>query len=131
MENVQGETMKKTVLLVEDDDFINDIYNVKLSYEGINVVVAMNGAEAINHLENGVKPNLILLDLVMPVMDGMGVLRRLKSTEAWKDIPVVLLTNLSDKGQIEECLNLGANDYIVKSHFTPTEVMAKVEALMS
>ncbi len=117
---------KKKVLLVEDDVFVSDIYQVKMHGEGIEVIVAMNGMEAIKSLEEGVMPDLILLDIVMPYMDGIEVLKRLKASDAWKNIPVILLTNLSDKIQVDECLGLGADDYLIKSHFTPSEVMAKV-----
>lgn len=121
----------KKILLVEDDVFVSDIYQVKLSGEGIDVTAAMNGAEAIKALEGGLVPDLILLDIVMPYMDGMEVLRALKSNDAWKSLPVILLTNLSDKAQVDECLSLGANDYLVKSNFTPSEVMKKVYAVLS
>ncbi|MDD5084248.1 MAG: response regulator [Candidatus Moranbacteria bacterium] len=121
---------KKKVMLVEDDVFVSDIYQVKMHGEGLEVIVAMNGMEAIKHLEEGSIPDLILLDIVMPYMDGMEVLRRIKANEVWKNIPVMLLTNLSEKSQIEECMNLGANDYLIKSHFTPSEVMKKVYSLL-
>ncbi len=121
---------KKKVMLVEDDVFVSDIYQVKMHNEGIEVIVAMNGMEAVEHLEKGIMPDLILLDIVMPYMDGMAVLKRIKAEEAWKNIPVILLTNLSDRSQVDECLSLGANDYLIKSHFTPSEVMKKVYSLL-
>jgi two-component system alkaline phosphatase synthesis response regulator PhoP len=127
---METEKAKKKILLVEDDVFVSDIYQVKMHNEGIDVTVAMNGVEAIESLETGLIPDLILLDIVMPYMDGMEVLRRIKAKEEWKNIPVVLLTNLSDRSQVEDCLALGANDYLIKSHFTPSEVMAKIYALL-
>lgn len=123
--------MKRKVLLVEDDSFLSDIYQVKMTNEGFEVTAAMNGLEAIESLENGLKPDLILLDIIMPYMDGMEVLRRVKSSESWKSIPVVLLTNLSDKSQIEECMALGASDYLVKSHYTPSKVMERIYSLLN
>lgn len=120
----------KKVLLVEDDVFVSDIYHVKLSGEGLDVTKAMNGAEALKTLEDGLVPDLILLDIVMPFMDGMDTLKALKKNESWKDIPVVMLTNLYDKARVDECLGLGARDYIIKSHFTPSEVLAKVRSLL-
>ena len=121
---------KKKVMLVEDDVFVSDIYQVKMHNEGIEVIVAMNGMEAVEHLEKGIMPDLILLDIVMPYMDGMAVLKRIKADDRWKNIPVILLTNLSDRSQVDECLSLGANDYLIKSHFTPSEVMKKVYSLL-
>lgn len=121
---------KGHIMIVEDDVFVSDIYQVKVHVEGYDAIVAMNGMEAVKHLEEGKKPDLILLDIVMPYMDGMETLKRLNANEEWKNIPVIMLTNLSDKSQVEECLSLGAKDYIIKSHFTPSEVMAKVYAVL-
>lgn len=120
---------KKKVMLVEDDIFVSDIYQLKLKTENIDVIVAMNGAEALKKLEE-VIPDLILLDIVMPYMGGIELLREIKKKGEWKDIPVVMLTNLSDRVQIDECMDLGANDYIIKSHFTPSEVMTKVSSFL-
>lgn len=120
---------KKTILLVEDDIFVSDIYQTKLGQEGFQVLVAENGMEAVKKLESSI-PDLILLDIVMPYMDGMEVLRKLKERKEWKDIPVMLLTNLSDKEKVDEGMGLGASDYLIKSHFTPSEVVAKVRTLL-
>ncbi len=120
---------KKTILLVEDDIFVSDIYQTKLGQEGFQVLVAENGMEAVRKLEKSI-PDLILLDIVMPYMDGMEVLRKIKEKKEWKDIPVVLLTNLSDKERVDEGMGLGASDYLIKSHFTPSEVVAKVRSLL-
>ncbi len=119
---------EKTILLVEDDVFISDIYNVKLNAVGYNVVLANNGREAIEKLRDGLVPNLILLDIVMPYMDGFDFLNAKNEVQEWKDIPVVLLTNLSQKEDVEQAMELGAKDYLIKSHFTPTEVLTKVKA---
>jgi len=117
---------KKTIMIVEDDTFVMDIYQTKIIKEGINVISAINGMEAIKKLEAGEKPDLILLDILMPYMGGLELLKKLKEDEKLKNIPVVLLTNLSQKEEIEEGLNLGAKDYLIKSHFTPSEVMEKI-----
>jgi DNA-binding response OmpR family regulator len=121
--------VKKTILLVEDDAFVSDIYQTKLTQEGYGVVLAENGLEAMKRLAEAV-PDLILLDIVMPYMDGMEVLGKLRTDEKWKNIPVILLTNLSQKEEVEEGLKGGANDYLIKSHFTPSEVVTKVKALL-
>lgn len=120
---------KKTILLVEDDVFVSDIYQTKISSEGYEVILAENGLEAIKKLEKTV-PDLILLDIIMPYMDGMETLRKIKSEEKWKKIPIILLTNLSDKEKIEEALGVGADDFLIKSHFTPSEVISKVNMLL-
>ncbi len=120
----------KKILLVEDDAFVSDIYQTKLGQVGFDVTSAENGVEAVKRLEENL-PDLILLDIVMPYMDGMEVLKKLKENEKWKDIPVVLLTNLSEKEKVEEGVRMGANDYLIKSHFTPSEVVTKVKALLN
>ncbi len=120
---------KKIILLVEDDIFVSDIYQTKLGQEGFQVLVAENGMEAVKKLKDSI-PDLILLDIVMPYMDGMEVLRKLKEKKEWKDIPVMLLTNLSDKEKVDEGMGLGASDYLIKSHFTPSEVVEKVRSLL-
>lgn len=120
---------KKTILLVEDDAFVSDIYQTKLGQEDFTVKTAENGLKAVKILEKQV-PDLILLDIVMPYMDGMEVLKKLKENEKWKDIPVILLTNLSEKEKVEEGVSMGANDYLIKSHFTPAEVVDKVKTLL-
>jgi DNA-binding response OmpR family regulator len=120
---------KKTILLVEDDAFVSDIYQTKLGQEGFFVLVAENGIEAMKRLEEKI-PDIVLLDIVMPYMDGMEVLKKMKENSKWQNIPVILLTNLSDKDKVEEGLGLGASDYLIKSHFTPAEVVSKVNTLL-
>lgn len=117
---------KKTIMIVEDDTFVMDIYETKIAKDGMNVISASNGAEAIKKLEAGAKPDLILLDILMPYMNGLELLKKIKEDENLNKIPVVLLTNLSQKEEIQEGLILGAKDYLIKSHFTPSEVMEKI-----
>ena len=120
----------KRVLLVEDDPFIRDIYNVKFSQEGFEVYLAENGTEALKKMEQFV-PDVILLDIVMPYMDGMETLKNIRNREEWKKIPVIMLTNISEKEKIEESEGYGVSDYLIKSHFTPSEVVQKVKALLN
>ena len=120
---------KKTILLVEDDSFVSDIYQTKISSEGFDMLVAGNGLEAIKRLEEKI-PDLILLDIIMPYMDGIDTLKKIKAAEKWKKIPIILLTNLSEKEKIEEAFGLGADDYLIKSHFTPSEVISKVNMVL-
>ncbi|MFA7209724.1 MAG: response regulator [Parcubacteria group bacterium] len=118
---------KQTILIVEDDSFVMDIYQTKLSLEGFNVVAANNGMEAIKKLESGeCMPDLILLDIIMPYVDGLEVLKKIKANEELRKIPVILLTNLSQKEEIGQGFVLGAKDYLIKSHFTPSEVLEKI-----
>lgn len=120
---------KKRILIVEDDAFVMDIYRTKLKQEGFAVAEARNGVEAVKELEKNI-PDLMLLDIVMPYMDGLEVLEKLNANENWKKIPVILLTNLSQKEEVERGLGLGAKDYLIKSHFTPAEVMEKIRTYL-
>ena len=117
---------KKTIMIVEDDSFVMDIYETIVVKEGFNVIKAVNGVEAMEKLNNGSFPDLILLDIIMPYMSGLEVLKKIKESEKLNKIPVVLLTNLSQKEEIQEGFDLGAKDYLIKSHFTPSEVMEKI-----
>lgn len=114
------------ILVVEDDSFVIDIYNTKLTEEEYEVIEARNGIEAMKKLET-IRPDLILLDIIMPYMDGVEVLKKIKKDEKLKTIPVILLSNLSQKEEINESLGLGADDYLIKSHFTPSEVLEKIK----
>lgn len=116
-------------MIVEDDSFVMDIYQTKLEQSGFNVILAENGLEALKKLEQAKElPDLILLDIVMPYMDGLEFLKQSREKDRLKDIPVILLTNLSQKEEIEEGLRLGASDYLIKSHFTPSEVLEKINS---
>lgn len=111
---------KKHILLVEDDNFLANIYKTKFEMEGFKVSVAENGELG---LKDAIKkqPDIILLDILLPKMDGFTVLEHLKDEEDTKDIPVVLLTNLGQKDDVERGLKLGAVDYLIKAHFKPSE----------
>jgi CheY-like chemotaxis protein len=130
MAKEQNNENKKVVMIVEDDSFVMDIYETKLLEEGYKVIEAINGMEAIKKLEQEGIPNLILLDIVMPYMDGLEFLRKIKTHDKYKNIPVILLTNLSQKEDIELGIGMGANDYLIKSQFTPSEVFEKIERFL-
>lgn len=118
---------KKKIMIVEDDVFVMDIYVTKLSQVGFEVVEASDGAEALKKLKSDPqKPDMILLDIIMPNMDGITALKKIRSEEEFKKIPIILLSNLSQKEKIEEGFGLGAQDYLIKSHFTPSEVLEKI-----
>lgn len=119
---------KKTIMIIEDDSFVMDIYQTKLALEGFSVVSASNGMEALKKFDDSAfTPDLILLDIVMPYVNGLEVLEKIKKNERLKEIPIILLTNLSQKEDIEQGLTLGARDYLIKSHFTPSEVLEKIK----
>lgn len=123
------QSSKKKILLVEDDVFVREIYREKLTKEDFDVVVAEHGILAMEKLQESV-PDLILLDCIMPYMNGMEVLRKIKADERLNKIPVIMLTNISEKEKVNEGLELGINDYLIKSHFTPSEVVEKINLLL-
>lgn len=118
------------VLIVEDDDFLLQMYVTKLELEGFKVFAAINGMQGLKNAQKE-KPDLILLDLNLPEMDGFQVLEQLKKSEDTKDIPVLILTNYAQKEDIDRCLDLGAVDYLIKAHFVPSEVIAKIKEVLS
>lgn len=120
---------KIKILIVDDDVFLLDMYSLKFKEAGFQIEVAENGEEAIKKAQE-INPNVILLDVVMPKMDGIETLRKIKKDKIAESAKIVVLTNLGQKEDIEKGLKLGADDYIVKAHFTPTEVLNKVKALL-
>ncbi len=115
----------KKILIIEDDFFVRDIYQKKLGESGFSVESAADGLEGLERLRSHV-PDLIILDIFMPYVDGRDVLREIKGNEEWKHIPVILLTNFSASEGVKDGFGLGAAEYLIKSHFTPSEVLEKV-----
>lgn len=122
-------TKKKVVLIVDDDQFLLEMYALKFKEEGFAVEIAETGRDALMKADE-VKPDIILLDVVLPEMDGFAVLQKLREGKK-SDLPlIVMLTNLSQKDDTERGLRLGVDDYVVKAHFTPSEVVEKVRKLL-
>lgn len=118
------------VLLVEDDNFLANIYKTKFELEGFKVTVSSDGAGGLSTAKKKL-PDVILLDILLPKMDGFSVLTQLKKDGATKDIPVILLTNLGQKDDVEKGIELGAVDYLIKAHFKPSETVAKVRKVLN
>ncbi len=121
---------KKKILVVEDAQLFRAMYEDKLKMEGYDVWTAADGLEGLK-LALEVIPDLILLDLVMPRMGGLEVLKRLKSDPRTKDIPVVVLSNLEDAEGIKEAIEQGAEDFLRKTVSSPAEVTAKIKKLVT
>ena len=121
-------TEAKRVLVCDDDPLLVDLLEFRLAGRGYEVVIARDGSEALRRIEEG-RPDAIVLDAMMPVMDGYEVLRRLRENPASADIPVIMLTARRQERDIVGALELGANDYIVKP-FIPEELVARLGRLL-
>ena len=115
-----------TVLVIEDDEFLREVISQKLNSEGFKIVSTIDAAGAFKEIDKK-KPHVILLDLILPGMDGFEFLSRIKQDSAVKDIPVVVLSNLGQKEDIERAMSAGATDYMIKANFTPAEIVQKVK----
>lgn len=124
-----NENKKTKILIIEDDSYISDMYRIKLENSGYEVIITGDGIEGFKALEKQ-KPNVILLDIVMPKMDGFNVLKMIKNDSNYKDIPVILLTNLGQEENVKRGFELGAASYIIKAHFTPSEVVEKIKGVL-
>lgn len=123
------ESKKYKVLLVEDEKMLADMYATKFTMEGFDTHKANDGAAGLV-MAKEVNPDIILLDIIMPKIDGFGVLKTLRDDPAFKDTPVVLLTNLGQDEDIKKGKQLGATDYFVKANHTPAEVVVKVKQVL-
>jgi DNA-binding response OmpR family regulator len=117
--------MPQKILIIEDDKFLRELMARKLKEEGFAIDEAVDGEEGLRKSKEG-KPNLILLDLILPGIDGFEVLTKIKQDPETKSIPVIILSNLGQKEDIEKGIKLGAVDYLVKAHFTPGEIIEKI-----
>lgn len=122
--------MKYKILIIDDDEFLVDMYSIKFREQRFEVEIAFSGNEAIEKIKNGLNPDMILVDLVMPNMDGFEFLREIKDKGLTKNSKVIILTNLGQEDDIKKGLALGADDYVIKAHFTPSEVIKKVLAVL-
>lgn len=116
---------KKTILIAEDDLLYASVYLNKLTKEGYEVVVVSNGADAVKKAVE-IKPNLILMDLIMPEMDGFTALKRIKSNPVTKDLRVVVMSNLGQDSDIQKAKDLGAEEYFVKANISIQELVERI-----
>lgn len=120
--------MNKKILLVEDDPLLIDIYTTKLKEAGFEVEVVQDGQDVLPYLEDK-KPDLLLLDIVLPHIDGWEILSGIKNGSA-KDLKVVVLSNLGQKEEVQKGLNLGAVKYLIKAHYTPSEIVKEIQEIL-
>ena len=120
----------KKILIIEDDQHLADIYNKKLAGEGFGVIVAKDGKTGLK-LAAKESPDLIILDLLLPRMPGVEVLKNLKATAPLQSIPVIVSSNLAEKNIIDECLRLGAADFIIKAHINLSELVIRIKKALN
>ena len=121
--------MAKKILIIEDDKFLRELIGQKLLKEGYDIVEAVDGEKGIKTIKDE-KPDLVLLDLILPGMDGFEVLTKIKEDAGIAQIPVIILSNLGQKDDIEKGLKMGAVDYLIKAHFTPGEIIDKIKVVL-
>lgn len=119
----------RTILLVEDDSFLIEVYSTKLKEVGYLVQIAQDGEEALRKIRE-TDFDLILLDIVLPTINGWEILRDIKRDPRLKELRVVVLSNLGEKEEIEKGLKAGAERYLVKAHYTPTEVVKEIKEIL-
>lgn len=117
------------ILVAEDDKFLANAYRVKLQKEGFEVSIASNGNEVLDSLSKKI-PDLIVLDLVMPIMDGFDTLEAIKKNDKFKKIKIIIASNLNQKEDIDRGLALGADNYIVKSDISIDDLVKKIRSML-
>ncbi|OGY21203.1 MAG: hypothetical protein A2126_02550 [Candidatus Woykebacteria bacterium GWB1_45_5] len=121
--------MEKRILIVEDDKFVAELYEHQFTKQGFLAKIAVDGEAALAAV-TAEKFDLVLLDIMIPKIDGLEVLKRLKADPAKRDIPAVILSNLGQEELIKQALQIGAKAYIVKSLYTPTQVVVEVRSIL-
>ena len=127
-EDAGAKKLNIKVALVEDDPFLREICSKKLAKEGYTVYEAIDGQQALDTVKK-VKPDIVLLDIILPAIDGFQILHELRQNPD-KDIasvPIIMLSNLGQDDDIKKAMEMGANDYLVKAHFTTEEIAEKIK----
>lgn len=119
----------KSILLIEDDPFLIDIYTTKFEEAKFKIEVATNGTEGLRSMKKH-PPDVLLLDIVLPHVDGWEILRAMKQDEELRKIKVIILSNLGQKDEVEKGFKLGAIKYLVKAHHNPSEVVQEVTQIL-
>lgn len=126
----KDKTERKKILIIDDDKFLLDMYATKFTETGFEVATAFGGMDALTKLEEGLAPDVILTDIVMPVMDGFEFLAEAKKKNLADGSCVVVLSNLGQREDIDKGLALGAMGYVVKATATPTEIVERVTEIV-
>ncbi len=124
------EVQKKKILIVDDDKFLLNMYTIKFQKDNFEVSTAADGSDAIAKLEGGLVPDAMVLDIVMPVMDGLEVLEKVRKEKFIPNAKILILSNQGQSSDIEKAKQLGINGYIVKATTIPSEVVAEVKRIL-
>lgn len=121
---------KNLILLVDDDKFLLDMYNTKFREDGKEVEVCLRGQDALKHLRDGLRASVILIDIVMPDVDGFTLLEVIKKEKLGGDPVIIMLTNQGEQSDIRKAKRLGADGYIVKASAIPSEVLEQIDEIV-
>lgn len=121
--------VKQKILIVEDDRYLSNVLNFELQKTGFDVVLSGDGREGLEKIKVE-KPDLILLDLLLPMQNGFGILKAVQSDDELRKIPIIILSNLDQQSDIEKGKKMGAVDYLVKSSFSIKEVVEKIKGCL-
>lgn len=122
---MQTDSPSHSVLVVEDDDHIAKVLTFMLERQGYRVTHAADGRAASEHVASQGAPDLVLLDVMLPYVDGFDIVRQIRANEAWSGVPIVMLTAKNTEQDTVRALDAGANDFVVKP-FQPNELLARV-----
>ena len=122
--------MNKKLIIVEDEVYLADMYKTQFELAGYQVIIAKDGQEGIELIERHL-PDVVLLDLKMPKMDGFKVLEQLRKNDKTKNILVCILSNLGQRHEVKQGLAAGADGYYVKSNISPRELQMRIDRLLS
>ncbi len=122
---------KKKILIVDDDNFLLDMYALKFSQNNFEVYTASGGQEVLDKLKGGFKPDVILMDIIMPEMDGFEMLAKINAEKLSPDSIKIILSNKSQQSDVEQGAALGVAGYIVKANSTPAEVIEQVVTILN
>lgn len=121
-----AEPKKRKIFIIDDDSFLLDMYALKFSQSNFEVDTAMGGMPALEKIQTGITPDVMLVDIVMPIMDGFELLEKLKAEHLLENTRKIILSNRGEQEDIQRGTALGVDGYIIKANSTPSEVVARI-----
>lgn len=127
---MKKEEKKLRILLIEDEEMLSSMYKTKFEKEGFDVDLASDGEDGIDKSQSN-EYDIFLIDIILPKLNGFAVLKSIRGIKKYKDTPVLMLTNLGQDEDVKKGKSLGASDYLVKANFTPSQILEKINSLLS